>query len=92
MFRSFTGMQKMQKPVVQMTKQLIMFWSFDKTKMLKRKEKKSQLTVISATKVFFSTTALPIIQASPSTSIDASTDVLDTSLRLPKSADLLTSC
>ena len=47
--------------------------------------------MLSATEVFFSTTALPIIQASPSTSMDASMDVLDTSPRLPKSVDLLTS-
>ena len=39
--------------VVQMTRQLIMFWSFGKIKMLKRKGKgkKSQLTMLSTTEV-----------------------------------------
>ena len=36
-------------------------------------------------------TALPIIWASPLTSMDASMDVLYTSLKLPESVDLLTS-
>ena len=47
--------------------------------------------MLSATEVFLSMTAVPIIQASP-TSMDASMDVLDTSPRLPKSVDLLPSC
>ena len=47
--------------------------------------------MVSATEVFLSMTAVPIIQASP-TSMDASMDVLDSSLRLSKSVDLLTSC
>ena len=46
MFQFFSRIQKMQKPVLQMTRQLIMFQSFGKTKMLKRKGKKSQLTVL----------------------------------------------
>ena len=66
---------------------VLVFWQ---NKDAEKERKKSQLTVLSlsATEVFFSMTALPIIGVSLSTS----TDVLDTSPRLPKSIDLLTSC
>ena len=63
------------------------FWQ---NKDAEKERKKSQLTVLSATEVFLSMTAVPIIQASP-TSMDASMDVLDRSPRLPRSVDLLTS-
>ena len=106
MFWSFTRMQKMQKLVMQMTRQLIMFWSFSKTKMLKRKGKKitayHALLVSNRNILFHNSTSyycghLPnklLFMTWPSTSLSSSTstDVLDTSVMLPKFVNLLTSC